>query len=227
LIRFFSFAIAVPYHFIDHVINERSSRHLTRAQQRVATRRAILDATVDALVADGYTALTTRRVAERAGTAQSTVMHHFPTREALVVEAVNQLALDLVEQSLDEIDLPGLRTPDLREAVLDQTWNELTSPRALAAAQLWVAAWDEPELAAKMRELEDRLWPVLVATASTLFPDQADEPEFPALLDLGVSLIRGLVMAIPINGRDAVDARWAAIKPVLLRAAADLLDVET
>jgi hypothetical protein len=37
-------------------------------------------------------------------------------------------------------------------------------------------------------------------------------------------LIRGLVLAIPVSGRDEVDARWRAMKPVLLRAAADLLD---
>jgi hypothetical protein len=39
-----------------------------------------------------------------------------------------------------------------------------------------------------------------------------------------VSLIRGLVMAIPVSGRAAVDRRWAAIKPLISRAAADLLD---
>ena len=38
-----------------------------RSQQRDATRLAIVDATIDCLVEDGYAALTTRRVAERAG----------------------------------------------------------------------------------------------------------------------------------------------------------------
>ena len=45
-----------------------------------------------------------------------------------------------------------------------------------------------------------------------------------ALLDLAVSLIRGLVDAIPVWGREAVDARWGAIKPIVLEATGRLLD---
>lgn len=213
---------------IDHVIGEIASapapRRPTRAEQRVATRLAILDATVQCLAEEGYAALTTRRVAQLAGVAQSTLMHHFETREALLVEAVSGLALRLADQALEEIDLSALRTAEQREAVLDQAWREFTSPRALAAAELWVAAWTEPELAATLRDLEQRLGAIITATASALFPDHAADPRFPALLDATVSLIRGLVMAIPISGRATVDARWQSIKPVLMRAAADLLD---
>lgn len=142
----------------------------------------------------------------------------------LLVETVTHLALRLADDALEQIDLSALRRPELREAVLDQAWREFTSPQALAAAQLWVAAWTEPELAVTLRELEDRLGGIISATAGTLFPDQADDPAFPALLDAAISLIRGLVMAIPISGRPAVDARWTAMKPFLLEAAARLLD---
>jgi hypothetical protein len=38
-----------------------------------------------------------------------------------------------------------------------------------------------------------------------------------------VSLIRGLVLAIPVWGHDAVTARWLAIKPIFLDAAAQVL----
>lgn len=201
-----------------------SERRPTRAQQAVATRQALVEATTAVLVHDGYPSLTTRRIADLAGVAQSTLMHHFETREALLVEAVTDLALRLADEALDQIDLAALRTPERREAVLDQAWREFTSPQALAAAQLWVAAWTEPELAITLRELEQRLGGIIEATAGALFAEQAEDPAFPALLDVVVSLIRGLVMAIPISGRDAIDVRWEAMKPILLRAAADLLD---
>lgn len=208
----------------EHADATAPARRPTRAQQRAATRTAILDATGRLLVEDGYTGLTTRRVAELAGIAQSTVMHHFETREALLADTVTQLALGLADEALEEIDLGAMRTPEHREAVLDQAWAKFTSPPALAAAQLWVAAWSEPELAAKLRELEQRLGSIIGSTAAVLFPGQADDPEFPVLLELAVALIRGLVLAIPVSGRDRVDARWESMKPVLLRAAADLLD---
>jgi len=221
---------------IDQVIGETTTprrerpgaaagrqRH-TRAEQRVATRAAIVEATAESLVEDGYAGLTTRGVAERAGVAQSTVMHHFETREALLVEAVTQLASQLAQDAVSQIDFASLRTPDLREAVLDQAWREFTSPQALAAAQLWVAAWSEPELAAILRELERTLSTIIETTAGSLFPEIAGDARFPALLDTAVSLIRGLVLAIPISGKANVDARWREIKPILLQAAAELLD---
>jgi len=184
----------------------------------------LLDATAQCLVEDGYAGLTTRHVAERAGVAQSTLMHYFPTREEFLIEAITHLALRLVGDALDQIDLGALREPAHREKVLDQAWRELTSREALAAAQLWVAAWAEPELAATLRDLELRLNGIIAATATTLFPDQADDPRFPALIDATISMIRGLVLEIPIWGKQAVTARWQSIKPILIDSAAQLLD---
>lgn len=195
-----------------------------RAEQREATRRALIEATVRCLVEEGYAALTTRRVAERAGVAQSTLMHHFETREALLLEAVTDLAMRLAQGVLQEIDLGALHRPERREAVLDQAWREFTSPQALAAAQLWIAAWSEPELAATMRDLERRINSILATSAATLFPEHAEDPRFPALISATVALIQGLVMEIPVVGRKAVGARWEAIKPLLLESAAQLLD---
>ena len=212
--------------FIDQMIDETVTRppRLTRAEQRHATRRALVEATAECLVEEGYPALTTRRVAERAGVAQSTLMHHFETREALLVAAVEHLAMRLAEEALEEIDLAALHRPERREAVLDQAWREFTSPQALAVAQLWIAAWSEPELAATLRDLERRIESILGATAAALFPEHAEDPRFPALIATGVSLIQGLVMEIPVAGSKAVDRRWRAIKPVLLEATGRLLD---
>ena len=205
-------------------LHDAPGRRRTRAEQRALTRRALLDATAECLVQDGYAGLTTRNVAERAGVAQSTFMHYFPTRDAFLIEAVEHVALRLLDDALDNIDLRALRTAKHREKVLDQAWREFTCREALAAAQLWAAVWTEPELAAPLRSLEERLDSIIRAAASTLFPEHSDDPRFPALLDLAVSLIRGLADAIPVWGREAVDARWRTIKPIVLEATERLLD---
>jgi AcrR family transcriptional regulator len=214
---------------IDHVNGETANqvppvRRRTRAEQRALTRRALLDATVATLVEQGYAGLTSRNVAERAGVAQSTFMHYFPTRDAFLIEAVEHVALRLLDDALDQIDLAALRSPRHRERVLDQAWREFTSPEALAAAQLWAAVWTEPDLGVTLRDVERRLESIIAAAAATLFPDQAEDPRFPALIDLAVSLIRGLVDAIPVHGREVVDARWEAIKPIVIEATGRLLD---
>lgn len=220
-----------PYTITDQVIDE----HVTvppaaapqavgsREAKRLATRHAILDATLRSLIEDGYGSLTTRRIAERAGIAQSTLMHHFETRESLLVEAVANLAETLAETAIGEIDLGALHGEGHRAAVLDRAWATFTSPEALGAAQLWGAAWTEPELATALRELEMRVAEIVMGAAATVFPDEARDPQFPVLIDGVVQVIRGLIMAIPTWGRPVIDARWAAIKPVLVTASSHLL----
>ena len=206
------------------MIDEVPPQRRTRAEQRAATRTAILEAAAACLVEDGYAALTTRRIAERADVAQSTLMHHFPTREALLIEAVSHLALQVADHALDDLDLSDIHDPVKREAILDRIWQEFTSPQALAGAQLWFAAGSEPELAAQLRDLEKRLLAMMMAMTASVAPDLVDDPEVPALSDTGLSLIRGLVMAIPVWGRDAVEERWQAIRPVLNRTVGQILD---
>src|SRR4051812_13351068 len=143
---------------------------VTRAQQRAGTRQAILDATVAVLIDEGYAALSTRRVAERAGIAQSTLMHHFPAREGFLVEAVTHLAERLNAEAVAQLnDLPSAA------AVIDAGWAAFTSPAAVAAAQLWAAAWAEPELATALREAEERLAVIISDSAGAHFPHVAGQ----------------------------------------------------
>ncbi|MBO9534913.1 MAG: TetR/AcrR family transcriptional regulator [Solirubrobacteraceae bacterium] len=197
-----------------------------REQQRQRTRRAILDETVRCLVDDGYGALTTRRIAERAGIAQSTLMHHFETREGLLVEAVATLAEQVASASIREVQAIGARGAAQREAVLDQAWATFTSPEALAAAQLWGAAWAEPEVATALRDLEVRVGQLILGAAQEVLPDETTDPRFAIYIDGVYQLIRGLVMGIPVWGKDVIDARWALIKPVLLEASLEVVPVD-
>ena len=62
-----------------------------RAELVAATRRRLLAATTEVLAEVGGAALTMPAVAGRAGMALRTVYNYFPSKEALVLEAYNQL----------------------------------------------------------------------------------------------------------------------------------------
>ena len=54
-----------------------------------ATRRRLLEATIDCLAELGWGATTVGVVAERAGVSRGATQHHFPTREDLITAAIN------------------------------------------------------------------------------------------------------------------------------------------
>ena len=57
-----------------------SSVRRSQAERSAATREALLDATIDCLVEEGYASITTSRVSERAGLSRGAHLHHFHER---------------------------------------------------------------------------------------------------------------------------------------------------
>lgn len=65
----------------------------TQAERSEETKRRLIEATIDLLVERGYARLTVADIARRAGVSNGARVHHFPTKEALVV-AANERAYD-------------------------------------------------------------------------------------------------------------------------------------
>ncbi|MFI2533416.1 TetR/AcrR family transcriptional regulator, partial [Rhodococcus erythropolis] len=63
----------------------------TQAERTAAMRGRLLDAAVESLVELGYARTSTQEIARRAGVSRGTQLHHFPTKESLVVAAVEYL----------------------------------------------------------------------------------------------------------------------------------------
>lgn len=197
-------------------------RRATQAERRAATRGRVIDAAMTALVEDGYAAVTTRAVAERAGVAQSTVMHHFGTREDLLTEAMSLVGVRIIEEIVDEITAGIDRTPSDRpelEDVLDLLWQGFQSPKGLAVSNLWVAAWTAPELVEVVQRLEQSVTAVIVDAAARLTPVEADDPGLRGYVEGALAMMRGLIVLLPFTSADDLAARWAAIRPLMVRAA--------
>src|SRR5262249_49915519 len=63
-----------------------SARKAPRQERSRATVEALLEATTDILVREGYAKLTTNRIAERAGVNIASLYQYFPGKEAIVAE---------------------------------------------------------------------------------------------------------------------------------------------
>ena len=68
----------------------------TQQARREATRNALLEATIQCLVQQGYAGTTTRAVAERAGVSAGALQHHFASKQELVSEAISYLSSSMI-----------------------------------------------------------------------------------------------------------------------------------
>ena len=144
----------------------KRARRLTPAQpERVrrsnidrsaTTRRQILEATVRCLGEHGYGAVTNNLVAEEAGVSRGAMMHHFPTRQHLLVATVEYALGKLNTYRLTELSKlpPGL--PRYR-ALIDLAWITSRTPEGIATNEIRTGSRSEPEIRTALTPLMTRL----------------------------------------------------------------------
>jgi len=180
-------------------------------------RQRLLEATIDSLVEVGWAGTSTTVVSQRAGVSRGAQLHHFPSKQDLVVAAVEYLA----ERRRDElaVDLEELPDQGRTRAVLDLLVSQYTSPVFLAALELWVAARTDPGLLEKVAPFERRVGREIHAHAVTLLEVDESRGRNRQLVQATLDLLRGLGLAATLTDDSA---RRASI----LDAWADTLDRE-
>ncbi|MET9761984.1 TetR/AcrR family transcriptional regulator [Streptomyces sp. NPDC006372] len=116
-----------------------------RRQERwLATRAALLDATVETLVDDGYANTTMQRVQARAGVSRGSLTHHFASMQELLVAAVHHVA----EGQLRELTklVSGSNTPTDIGSLAGMLYRFMSGPLFAAGLELWMAARTDPVL---------------------------------------------------------------------------------
>jgi AcrR family transcriptional regulator len=179
-----------------------------QAQRSAATREALLDATIASLVEDGYAHTTTARVCERAGLSRGAHLHQFQTRSALLAAAVGHLAARRHDELLAAADALPTGPERLAEG-LDLLWDSYASPLFQGALDLWSHARTDPELRAKLVEVERALDRETLVLARRLFPRAADRPDFERLVEMSVATVRGLALLDTLHpGGDRGRRQW-------------------
>ncbi|HET9499405.1 MAG TPA: TetR/AcrR family transcriptional regulator [Marmoricola sp.] len=175
-------------------------------------RRRLLEACVDCLVEHGWSGTTTTLVSERAGVSRGAQLHHFPTKNDLVVAAVEHLSERRGEELMTAVEgLPRGRRRT--RAVLEMLVEQFTGPVFVAALELWVAARTDPQLHAAVAPLEQRVGrDVHRQTVTALGVDDRD-PHVRALIQATLDLIRGLGLANTLSDdaarRSSILDEWA------------------
>lgn len=159
-----------------------------------ATQARLLEATVDCLVDHGWSGTTTTVVAARAGVSRGAQVHHYPTKAALVLAAVEHLTERRAEGLRAEAAaLPP--SPDRLDRVVDMLAAAFTGPLYLAALEVWVAARTEPDLREALVPLEARVGREMHRLTVDLLGADERRPGVREAVQATLDLLRGLGVA--------------------------------
>jgi AcrR family transcriptional regulator len=190
-----------------------------------ATRTLILDAAVECLVAEGYERTTTVGVQVRAGVSRGRLLHHFPSRAALLVAAAQHLAATRIAEMEEWFTSSELASEDQRERcdrATDLLWATFRQPYFWAAMELWTAARTDPELRAELLVTERRLGRAIDHVVATMYgPVLSSRSGFDDMRELLFTSMRGAALTYALRPDDPeLDPRlplWRRVARVALR----------
>jgi len=155
------------------------------------------------------------------------LLHQFPSRDELLVAAVQHLAARRVVALKDESAAVITAAPEdparIDEAV-DEMWTTFHQPYFWASVELWVAARHNEELRLALRPAERALSKVISGTLDPMFgPVFATHPRYRQTRDMLVSSMRGVSLMYSFDrqrpGSDPHLLQWKDIARALLAPA--------
>ncbi len=192
----------------------------TQAQRSAEMRERLLDATIACLVENGYAATSTARVADKAGTTRGAQLHHFPSKESLVVAAIDHLARRRAQAAIGEIG----RRPDGHDpvsAVLRFLWESHQGPLFIATVELSVAARTDSVLAQEIKRVEPLVNDTIASAVAQLLPDRTEHKALRNAIFTAMDALHGIMLlAMVDHDTSSSQRRWD-------RACADLRPIMT
>ena len=195
--------------------------HLTRQQEKAqATRERLLDSTFECLVERGYDGMTTVAVCKHSGLARGTMLHHYPTKDALVIASLEYILIRRVRHFEEVLTRAG--KIDL-ETVRDvRTYGRRSKVRPFRLGlSLRVASRTHPDLALEfhsvMKRFDERVQNFVDRHLSHLKPVGMD---MSLLVGIGFSALNGLALDLLQMSETEADAKFEILLRLALQAAA-------
>ena len=186
------------------VVTEPSS--VPNEVRSAATRSALVDAALDALVEVGHARTTGVEVCRRAGVTRGALQHHFP--------AFGELLASALGAAYDRLLAPARLSPDLGplERWVHQATARVAAPEFKAIIELWLGSQNDPDLgevlAEAMAEGSLLFHPSMILSNDELRGDVHTERIYRTITEALIGLGLGIATSggHPLGHHDAVVA---------------------
>ncbi len=125
----------------------------TQEERSEGTQQRILNAAIELLYNEGYVAATTHKIAERAGVSRGAMLHHFPSKDDLmlaVVRAAHERDSISLRAGLAKISDPLERY----FALPDLAWEVMSGPSGIAVLEIMMSSRSNSALGARLAPLQ-------------------------------------------------------------------------
>ena len=187
-----------------------------QAERTAGTRAKVIEAAITCIHRLGYGPTTITVVAQEAGVSRGAVTHQFPAKTDLMIAVLRAV----YEQDSEhyERSVAALSPLEWVRALPATMWEAISRPSAIAVMEIMLAARSDPNLAAKLREAQQKI--DLEAHAWVLERLQAagidDRPDGEAVHRLFVAAVRGLALeAVFMQNRAEVEKSIAVLAETL------------
>ncbi|HUD94680.1 TetR/AcrR family transcriptional regulator [Sphingobium sp.] len=163
----------------------------TQEERTAQTRLALIDATIAAISDLGYTGASTTLIAEKAGVSRGAMMHHFPTRAALMADVVRHV----FDHEMAEYEETRVRT-GFGDRLYDWPrllWAVLSRPSGMAVLEILQATRSDRDLAALVVPMQEAVEQSALGAVRGAFG--GDEKLALSVMRLMVWSVRGLSIA--------------------------------
>jgi AcrR family transcriptional regulator len=200
-------------------------RSVRQQQARsLVTRERLIKATLEVIYDVGYHAATTQEIAARAKVSRGALLHHFPTRDDIILAAMETL-LDDGTAEIREVAQDMRNGQVTLEAFVDFLWSLFSDRFFYLSLEMITEARNDGELRERMIPVVKRFHEAL----DEIWVEFCDADKRPArqariILNLTVCLVRGMgVQTVlrpePKYYRDLLEA-WKTLLPSLIEGRA-------
>jgi len=158
------------------------------------TRQRLLEATVRCLAGRGWSAATVSVIAAEAGISRGALQHHFPTREALVVAALDYVFEERRRQ-IEQLPPPTTTGAERVQTVVATLMDTYNGQLFRAALHAWTAAAADEQVREVIAPLERRFARSVHDLAVTHLGVDDGDPHVRTLIQATLDLGRGLALA--------------------------------
>lgn len=164
----------------------------SQTERSEAMRSRLVEATLDCLETEGYASTTISKIVERAKVSRGAPVHHFPSKDALIEAAAEQLIRRLYIQLGHAIKRIGESEDRLRDIIIN-SWKEVFGTReSTVLLELMIASKHDEPLAAVMLKLWTVGYGTISLAADHYFEPLSDDENVRHLMILTQWLLRGM-----------------------------------